>query len=389
MHEGHYIFQQLTNSLSRHTFQKCVDAYGGDRFVRTFPCWQQFLCLCFGQLTFRESARSIVLCLNAHPKKLYHLGLSSSIKLSTLCEANEKRDWRIYEAFGHTLIKRARRLYQDDEFFLHDLKGTFYALDSTTIDLCLSVFPWAHFRDTKSAVRAHTLIDLRGNIPTFLHITDGLVHDVNVLDILPIEPGACYIVDRGYFDFARLYAIHTQQASFIIRAKSNTQWKRLYSHPVDRSDGLRCDQTIRFTGTKAHLYPDKLRRVKYYDEETDHTYVFLTNNFSFTAQQVADLYKCRWQIELFFKWVKGHLKIKVFWGESENAVRTQIWIAVCTYLMVAIIKKQCHIDRSMYEILQILSTTAFEKIGLMELFSKTDLHIPEPDINQLALGLEI
>lgn len=390
MQTGHYVFQQLTSSLSRHTFQKCVDAYSGDHFVKSFSCWQQFLCLCFGQLTFRESARSIVLCLNAHPKKLYHLGLSSSIKLSTLCDANEKRDWRIYESFGQTLIKNARILYRDDDSFLHDLKGTFYALDSTTIDLCLSTFPWAHFRGTKGAVRAHTLLDLRGNIPTFVHITDGLVHDVNILDILPIEPGACYIVDQGYFDFARLHAIHTRQASFIIRAKSNTQWQRLYSHPVDRSNGLRCDQTICLTGANAHkYYPDKLRRVKYYDKETQNTHVFLTNNFTFTAQQVADLYKERWKIELFFKWIKGHLKIKVFWGESENAVRTQIWVAVCTYLMVAILKKQCRIDRSMYEILQILSTTVFEKIGLVELFSRTDLQIPEPDISQLALGLEI
>jgi transposase len=389
MHTGHYVFSQITSSLSRYTFQQCVDAYDGDRFVKSFSCWQQFLCLCFGQLTFRESLRSTVLCLHAHPKKLYHLGFTTPIVRTTLQHANEKRDWRIYEAFGHTLIKQARRLYQDDESFLGDLDGTFYALDSTTIDLCLSVFPWAHFRDTKGAVRAHTLLDLRGNIPTFMRITDGLVHDVNVLDILPIEAGACYIVDRGYFDFARLYAIHTKQASFIIRAKSNTQWKRLYSHPVDRSGGLRCEQTIRLTGTKAYLYPENLRRVKYYDEETGNMYVFLTNNFTFTAQQVADLYKERWKIELFFKWIKGHLRIKVFWGESENAVRTQIWIAVCTYLMVAIIKKQCRIDRSMYEILQILSTTAFEKIGLVELFAKTDLHILEPDINQLALGLEI
>lgn len=389
MHTGHYVFRQLTASLSRHTFQQCVDTHDGDRFVKSFSCWQQFLCLNFGQLTFRESARSIVLCLNAHPKKLYHLGFTNAIKLSTLCDANERRSWKIYEAFGYSLIEKARKLYQGDESFLDDLKGTFYALDSTTIDLCLSVFPWAHFRKTKAAVKAHTLLDLRGNIPTFMHITDGTVHDVNVLDILPIEAGACYIIDRGYFDFARLYAIDQQQASFIIRAKSNTKWKRLYSHPVDRSNGLRCDQTIRFSGTKAYLYPDKLRRVKYYDEETDNAYVFLTNNFAFTAQQVADLYKARWNIELFFKWIKGHLKIKVFWGESDNAVRTQIWAAVCTYLMVAIMKKQCRIDHSMYEILQILSTTAFEKIGLVELFSQSDLHISEPNPDLFAMRLEI
>jgi transposase len=333
MHAGHYVFSQLTASLSRHTFQQCVDEFQGDRFVKSFPCWQQFLCLCFGQLTFRESARSIVLCLNAHPKKLYHLGFTTTIVRTTLQHANEQRDWRIYEAFGHSLIRKARSLYQDDDSFLCDLQGTYYTLDSTTIDLCLSVFPWAHFRESKAAVRAHTLLDLKGNIPTFLHITDGTVHDVNVLDILPIEAGACYIIDRGYFDAARLHALHRKQASFIIRAKSNTQWKRLYSHPVDRADCLRCDQTIRLTGVRTRKeYPDVLRRVKYFDEETGNTYVFLTNNFAFTAQQVADLYKARWSIELFFKWIKGYLKIKVFWGESENAVRTQIWSAVCTYL---------------------------------------------------------
>jgi len=356
--------------------------------VKSFPCWQQFLCLVFGQLTFRESTRSIVLCLNAHPKKLYHLGFTSSIKLSTLYYANEQRDWRIYEVFAQTLIKRARALYHDDDSFLKGLDGTFYALDSTTIDLCLSVFSWAHFRETKGAVKAHTLLDLRGNLPTFIHITDGTVHDVNALDVLSIEAGACYIMDRGYLDFRRLHTIHRKGGFFITRTKRNTQWIRLYSRHVDQSTGLRCDQTIRLTGYKAEKhYPDLLRRVKFYDEETKNTYIFLTNNFILTALQIADLYKQRWQIELFFKWIKGHLKIKVFWGESENAVRTQIWVAVCTYLAVAILKKQCGIDRSMYEILQILSTTAFEKIGLQELFSKTELQIPEADPDFSALGL--
>jgi hypothetical protein len=388
MHAGSSVFRQITNILSRHTFQQCVERFGGDHAVKSFPCWQQFLCLVFGQLTFRESTRSIVLCLNAHPKKLYHLGFTGPIKLSTLYYANEQRDWRIYEAFAQTLIRRARALYQDDDSFLDGLDGTFYALDSTTIDLCLSVFSWAHFRETKGAVKAHTLLDLRGNLPTFIHITDGTVHDVNVLDVLPIEPGACYIVDRGYIDFCRFHALHEKNAFFITRAKRNIQWKRLYSHPVDRSTGLRCDQTIRLTGVKADQhYPDLLRRVKFYDGETKNTYVFLTNNFTLTALQIAMLYKQRWKIELFFKWVKGHLKIKVFWGESENAVRTQIWVAACTYLAVAILKKQCRIDRSMYEILQILSTTAFEKIGLQELFSKTTLHTPASDTDFSALGL--
>ena len=388
MYDGSYIFRQITGVLSRYDFEKCVDMYEGNRFVKSFPCWQQFLCLIFGQLTFRESARSIVLCINAHPKKLYHIGFRATIKLSTLYYANEQRDWRIYEAFAQTLIKRVRPLYQDGSCFLEGLDGTFYAFDSTTIDLCLAVFTWAHFREHKGAVKAHVLLDLRGNLPTFIHITDGTVHDVNALDFLPIEPGACYIMDRGYIDFQRLHAIHEKGAFFITRMKRNTQYTRLYSRPVDRLKGLRCDQTIRLTGIKAQKdYPELLRRVKFYDSETGNTYVFLTNNFLLTALQIANLYKQRWQIELFFKWIKGHLKIRVFWGESENAVRTQIWVAVCTYLAVAILKKQCRIEQSMYDILQILSTSAFEKIGLQELFSKTELQTSEPDPDFSALGL--
>ena len=390
MHAGSYVFHQLTNVLSRYAFQQCVDVRQGDHSVKSFPCWQQFLCLCFGQLTFRESVRSIVLCLNAHPQKLYHLGFTAAIKLSTLCDANERRDWRIYEEFAHILIQRARALYQDDATILEGLEGTYYALDSTTIDLCLSVFPWAHFRETKGAVKAHTLLDLRGSIPTFVHITDGTVHDVNILDELTIEPGAFYVADRGYLDYRRLHRIHAEKAFFITRAKSNTQWTRLYSHPIDRSTGLRCDQTIRLTGVKANTYyPDLLRRVKFYDSKTGNTYVFLTNNFTLTAVQIAQLYKLRWQIELFFKWIKGHLKIRVFWGESENAVRTQIWVAVCTYVTVAIIKKELCLEQSMYEILQILSTTAFEKIGLQELFSKQEMQRSGTNSQQMALGLGI
>lgn len=389
MFAGPFVFRQLTAVLSRYEFDCCVAAFNGNRYVKTFPCWQQFLCLSFGQLTFRESVRSIVLCLNVHPTKLYHLGFTASPKLSTLCEANEKRDWRIYEAFAHVLIKRARILYLDDPSVLEGLHGTFYALDSTTIDLCLSVFPWAHFRETKAAVKAHVLLDLRGSIPTFVHITDGTVHDVNILDDLHIEAGAFYVMDRGYFDYRRLHRIHTEKAFFITRTKSNTKWQRLYSRPVDRATGLRCDQTIRLTGVKADkYYPDLLRRVKFYDAETGNTYVFLTNNFTLTALQIAMLYKLRWQIELFFKWIKGHLKIKVFWGESENAVRTQIWVAVCTYLTVAIVKKELRIERSMYEILQILSTTAFEQIGLQELFAQTELQTSETQLDFSALGLE-
>jgi transposase len=382
------VFRQLTNILSRYEFEKCVDAYAGNHRVRTFPCWQQFLCLCFGQLTFRDSARSIVLCLNAHPQKLYHLGFVGSIKLSTLCDANEQRDWRIYEEFAQVLIRRARLLYQDDPSVLEGLTGRYYALDSTTIDLCLSVFPWAHFRDTKAAVKAHTILDLRGNLPTFVHITDGTVHDVNVLDILEIEPGACYILDRGYVDYGRLHAIKEKKAFFITRAKCNMQWERLYSRSVDQSTGLRCDQTIRLTSVRGREdYPELLRRVKYVDEETGNRYVFSTNNFDLTALQVAMLYKMRWQIELFFKWMKGHLKIRAFWGESENAVRTQIWVAVCTYLAVAIVRKELRIDRSMYEILQILSVTALDKIGLQELFSQNDLQISDSENEIMNLGL--
>lgn len=388
MYNGTFVFRQLTNVLSRYEFEQCVDAYAGDHRVRTFPCWQQFLCLCFGQLTFRESTRSIVLCLNAHPKKLYHLGFSNPIVRSTLLLANEQRDWRMYETFAKKLLVRAQSLYAKDDEVLDGLIGKYYALDATTIDLCLSVFPWAHFREKKAAVKVNTLLDLRGNLPTFIHITDGTVHEVNVLDVLPIEVGACYIVDRGYVDYGRLHEIEEKHAFFITRAKSNMRWQRLYSHPVDRTTGLRCDQTIRLTGVRAQDdYPEHLRRVKYVDVETGNRYVFITNNFNLTTWQVAMLYKQRWQIELFFKWIKQHLKIKVFWGESENAVRTQIWVAVCTYLAVAIVRKELRIDRSMYEILQILSVTALDKIGLQELFLQNDLQILDSENDILSLGL--
>jgi len=390
MYSGPFVFRQIMAILSRYEFERCVDTYRGDHYVKTFPCWQQFLCLSFGQITNRESVRSIVLCLNAHPKKLYHLGFSAPIVRTTLLLANEQRDWRIYEAFAQILIQRARPLYLDDTTFLEGLEGTYYALDSTTIDLCLSVFPWAYFRETKAAVKAHTLLDLRGSLPTFVHITDGTVHDVNILDDLAIEAGAFYIMDRGYLDYQRLHRIHTEQAFFITRAKSNTKWQRLYSHPVDHSTGLRCDQTIRLTGVKADKhYADLLRRVKFHDAETGNTYVFLTNNFTLSALQIAMLYKQRWQIELFFKWIKGHLTIRIFWGESENAVRTQIWVAVCTYLAVAILKKELRLEQSMYEILQILSTSPFEQIGLPELFSKKCLQTSDLQLDLSALGLKI
>ncbi len=374
MYTGSYVFYQLTNSLSRYAFQQCVDTYRGDRYIKSFTSWQQFLCLYFGQLTFRESLRSIALCLNAHPKKLYHLGFHSPIRRSTLADANELRDWRIYQAFGYSLIRKARKLYQHDTTFLDELDGAFYALDSTTIDLCLSVFQWAHFREYKGAVKMHTLLDLKGNIPAFIHITDGTTHDVNILDALPIEAGACYIMDRGYLDYRRWYAIHQGHAFFITRAKRNTQFVRMYSHRVDRSTGVRCDQTIRFHGYYARQdYPEPLRRVKYRDPVTQTTYVFLTNHFDLEAKVIADLYQRRWDIEQFFRWIKGHLKVRVFWGTSPNAVKTQIWVAICAYVMVAIVKKQLNIDRSMYEILQILSVTALDKIPLPTLFSKVSL----------------
>ena len=347
--------------------------------MKSFTCWQQFLCLCFGQLTYRESLRSIVLCLNIYQNKLYHLGLFAPIRRSTLAEANEQRDWRIYQAFGYALIKKARKLYHNDTPFLDELKGTFYAFDATTIDLCLATFQWAHFREYKGAVKMHTLLDLNGAIPAFIHITDGKTHEVNSLDVLPVEQGAWYIMDRGYLDYGRLYTIHKTKAFFIIRAKKNTRCARMYSHPIDKSTGVRCDQTIQLTGYYARKeYPEKLRRVKYYDDVTGNTYVFLTNNFDVSARQIADLYKRRWDIEQFFKWIKGHLKIRVFWGTSPNAVKTQIWIAICTYVMVAIIKKQLAIDRSMYEILQILSVTPFEKIPLATLFSEDSLQELSP-----------
>lgn len=374
MHSGQYIFHQLTRSFSRYTFQQCVDRYNGDRYVKSFPCWQQFLCLCFGQLTFRESLRSIALCLNVHERKLYNLGLHAPIRRSTLADANELRNWRIYAAFAQTLITTARTLYSREQPFLDDLNGTFYALDSTTIDLCLSVFTWASFRETKSAVKLHTLLDLRGSIPTFVHISEGTMHDVTILDTIPIERDACYVMDRGYIDYRRLYTIHQAHASFIIRAKQNLRFVRMYSHPIDRSTGILCDQTICFAiPTAREKYPEQLRRVKYRDAKTNNTYVFLTNNTALTALQIADLYKHRWDIEQFFKWIKGHLKIHVFWGTSPNAVKTQIWVAICTYLMVAIMKKQLNIDRSMYEILQILSITIFEKTPMDTLFSEFDL----------------
>ena len=348
MNRGKYVFAQLFDILPKYEFDKAVARYHGNLRVKGFTCWIQFLAMAFGQLTNRESLRDTVNCLSAHQPKFYHLGINFKVNLSTLALANETRDWRIYADFAQVLLARAQLLYVQDEFGL-EISNTVYALDATVIDLCLSVFWWAPFRKTKAAVKLHTLLDLRGNLPTFIAITDGKVHDVNILDELVFEPFAIYLMDKGYLDFKRLYRIEQASAFFVTRAKTNLSFKRIYSKKVDKEIGLRCDQTIKLTTYYSNkAYPAHLRRVKYYDKEQGKTYVFLTNNFEIAASEVALLYKHRWQIELFFKWIKQHLKIKRFWGESANAVKTQIWIAVCTYLMVAIVKKELKIERSLY-----------------------------------------
>lgn len=368
-------------------FRRCVKRYSGDYRVRQFSCWHQFLCLSFGQLTHRESLRDIVVCLQAHEPKLYHLGLSKGVSRSTLADANEQRDWRIYADLAQFLIQKARELYAGAVLEDLDLDNSVYALDSTTIDLCLEVFWWAKFRKHKAAVKLHTLFDIRCQVPCFIHITDGLCHDVNVLDILDFEKEAFYIMDRGYLDWIRLYYVHLQGAFFVTRAKKNLAFERIYSNTVDKTSGLRCDQTIRLKNYyAAQDYPDKLRRIKYYDKEQDKSFVFLTNNFEVEAIQITLLYKYRWQIELFFKWVKQHLRIKVFWGESPNAVKTQIWVAVCTYVLVAILRKTHEISISMNEILQVLSVSAFDKTPVNQLLMNPINKNNDPDShNQLIL----
>ena len=389
MHIGHLVFSQVMAHLPKHTFRRCVRKYNGDRKVKSFSCLDQFLVMAFAQLTYRESLRETVICLRSQNEKLYHMGIRGGVSRNTLANANKVRDWRIYADFAQALINRARPLYADEDLGL-DLNNTVYALDASTIDLCLSLFPWAKFRSTKSAVKLHTLIDLRGNIPTFIDITDGKVHDVNVLDILITEPGAFYIMDRGYLDFGRLFRIHLSGAFFVIRAKSNTQYKRRYSNPVtaeEKANGVKCDQIIVLTGVESqHDYPEQLRRIKYYDQEIDKTFNFLTNNFTIPAQTVADLYKQRWQVELFFKWIKQHLRIKSFFGTTENAVKSQIWIAISVYVLIAIIKKERGLEIELYTILQILSLTLFEKTALDQLLMKSDYTTDEPVIsNQLNL----
>jgi hypothetical protein len=358
--------------LPLHTFHKCVDRYRGDFKVQEFFCLDQYLCMAFAQLTYRESLRDIEACLRAQKNKLYHMGIRSPVSRNNLANANKVRDWRIYADLAHALIRTARKLYASDSFAL-ELDNTVYALDATTIDLCLSMFPWANFRRAKGAVKLHTLLDLRGNIPTFIHISNGKLHEVNTLDILPVEAGAFYVMDRGYLDFARLYAISQHSAFFVIRAKSNLKCRRVYSHQIDRTTGLICDQSVVLTGFyQCKDYPDKLRRVKYHDAATDKTLVFLTNNYSLPAMTIADLYRSRWQVELFFKWIKQNLRIKTFYGTSENAVKSQIWIAVSVYLLVAIMKKRLRIEASLYTILQVLSVTIFERIPILQALTSSD-----------------
>ncbi|MFH1944127.1 MAG: IS4 family transposase [Acidobacteriota bacterium] len=358
--------------LPMHAFRRCVKKYQGNYKVISFSCLDQYLCMAFAQLTQRDSLRNIATCLRSMQNKLYHMGFRGKISRSTLAEANENRDWRIYADFAQVLIHQARDLYAEEDFGV-ELKETVYALDSTTIDLCLSLFPWASFRKRKGAVKLHTLLDLRGSIPTFIEITPGKIHDVNILDELLPEPGCFYIMDRGYLDFNRLYFLNLLRAFFVIRAKSNLQFRRLYSRPVDKSIGLKCDQTIVLTGiNSAKYYPDQLRRVRFFDEKTNNNLIFLSNNFILSPEAIAQLYKCRWRIELFFNWIKQHLKIKSFYGTSENAVKTQIWIAVSVYVLVAIIKKRMNLDMPLYTFLQILSLTIFEKTPLYQLLTESN-----------------
>lgn len=386
MHTGKLVFSQVIDYLPLYTFRKCVNRYQGHYKVKSFSCLDQYLCMAFAQMTFRESLRDIEVCLRAQKSKLYHMGIRGGISRNTLANANKTRNWRIYADFAQSLIQTARRLYINEEFNF-ELENTAYALDSSTIDLCLSVFPWAHFRRTKAAIKLHTLLDLRGNIPTFIHITDGKLHDVNVLDILIPEAGSIYVMDRGYTDFARLYAMHQSTAFFVIRAKTNLKCRRIYSHQVDKTKGLRCDQTVRLTGFyTAKDYPQKIRRIKYYDHKSGRTFVFLTNNFLLPAMTITELYRCRWQIELFFKWIKQHLRIKTFYGTTENAVKTQIWIAASVYVLIAIIKKRLNLDMSLYTILQIISVTVFNKTPLYQMLTDTEYKITtSAKDNQLKL----
>ena len=386
MYTGRMTFSQLMEFLPDYEFRKCVRRYQGDYRVQSFRCLDQFLCMAFAQLTYRESLRDIEACLRAVPSKLYHLGFRGIVARNTLANANENRDWRIYADFAQVLIARARELYIGDDFGV-ELDHTVYALDATTIDLCLALFPWAHFRKTKAAIKLHTLLNLRGDIPEFIHISDGKLADVNVLDILIPHTGAFYIMDRGYLDFGRLYALHQARAFFVTRAKHGFKFERRYSREVQHGTGLRCDQTVVLSGFySAKDYPGTMRRIRYDDGETGARLVFLTNNFSLSALTIAQLYKARWRVELFFKWIKQHLRIKAFFGTSENAVKTQVWIAISVYVLVAIVKKELGLNQSLYTILQILSVTLFEKTPIAQAFADTNGQTPIADFHkQLAL----
>jgi len=386
MNAGKTVFAQILEHLPRYEFDKFVKEYEGNRRVRRFPCYDQFLCLAYAQLTYRESLRDIETCLNSHHEKLYHIGFRGQISRSTMADAGEMRDYRIYQDFAYHLISIARKLYQNEDLAI-DLAYSLYAFDSTTIDLCLSLFPWAHFRKTKAAIKMHTLLDLRGSIPTFISLTTGKVHDVNVLDILPLEKDSVIAIDRGYVDFTRLYTLNLFPAFFVIRAKSNFRCRRLNSQKVDKTLGLRSDQRIVLTGKKSRAaYPEALRRVSYVDLDTKKRFVYLTNIFTVSAITVADIYKQRWQVELFFRWIKQHLRIKTFYGTSPNAVKTQIWIAVSIYLLVAILKKRLHLPGNLHTILQILEVNIFEKRPIIQIVKDAYKQEPEPSLcNQLNL----
>ena len=386
MNTGKMIFSQLMDFMPWYEFQKCVERYSGDYKSRTFSCQDQFRCMAFAQLTYRESLRDIEACLGSMNSKLYHMGIRGNISRTTLARANENRDWRIYADFAQVLIHSAKDLYLNDDFGL-DLKETVYALDATTIDLCLSLFPWAKFRTTKGGIKMHTLLDLRGPIPSFVEITPANIHDVNILDILIPEPGSFYVMDRGYIDYSKLYRLHQFCAFFIIRAKDNLKGIRIYSHTIDKSTGLRSDQTIRLKNYySAKDYPEHLRRVHFFDSEHSQHYVFLTNNFSLPALTIAQAYKQRWKIELFFKWIKQHLRIKSFFGTSQNVVKTQIWIAISIYVLIAIVKKRLKLEYNLYTFLQILSVTIFEKIDISRLETMNDnINALNDSRNQLEL----
>lgn len=386
MNEGSTIFAQLLAHASRDALDRCIRRYDGNKRVRSFSCRDQFLTMVFAQLTYRESLRDIEACLGAIPERLYHMGIRGTVSRSTLADANERRDWRIYADYAQVLIIEARRLYAGDPLDLH-LKQTVYALDSSTVELCLSLFPWARVEQAGASVKLHTLLDLRGSIPAFAHVSGGRFSDVNVLDALPVEPGAIYVMDRAYSSFKHLYRLQEGKATFVVRAKKRLRLRRIYSHPVDRSTGLACDQTVVPVGVRTSIhYPIKLRRIRYTDLTTKRRYVFLTNDFSLSAITITRLYRARWRIELFFKWVKQHLRIKVFYGRSPNAVQTQIWIAICAYLLVAIVRKRLGINRDLYTLLQILSVSLFEKTQLMLALSSPDYKsTAEATCNQLPL----